>query len=211
MSILIRNNTDFKGQHLRVDHAAKNKKVFFNSKSFSLKRYLLLFYFSILNKILFSLVIYHSVSTLKQVSIKLNPIKIKIKFLYFLDVEEESLRNYFSVCGVIENIRLVRDSKTLQGKGIGYVTFQVSYWHNCIITIFNAWISNPSRTKVQLTLLCAWMERSSWIESWDWKSLWRRRKLFPLPKTIPKPQGPSQRLIFFIFLSVHKMVRLFIH
>ena len=31
ISILIRNNTEFKGQHLRVDRAAKNKKVFFNS------------------------------------------------------------------------------------------------------------------------------------------------------------------------------------
>jgi RNA recognition motif-containing protein len=39
------------------------------------------------------------------------------------NAEEEALRNHFSKCGEITKVRLVRDSKTLVGKGFGYVTF----------------------------------------------------------------------------------------
>ena len=36
---------------------------------------------------------------------------------------EEDVRAHFSICGKIENVRLVRDPKTYLGKGIGYVMF----------------------------------------------------------------------------------------
>ena len=38
-------------------------------------------------------------------------------------VSEEEVRAQFADCGTIENVRLVRDSKTHLGKGIGYVMF----------------------------------------------------------------------------------------
>lgn len=38
-------------------------------------------------------------------------------------VKEEDLRYHFSECGEILNVRVVRDSKTFLGKGIGYVQF----------------------------------------------------------------------------------------
>ena len=38
-------------------------------------------------------------------------------------LSEEELRSYFEDCGKIENIRLIRDSKTYLGKGIGYIMF----------------------------------------------------------------------------------------
>ena len=37
--------------------------------------------------------------------------------------EEEALRNHFSPCGAITNVRIVRDSKTLVGKGFAFVAF----------------------------------------------------------------------------------------
>lgn len=42
------------------------------------------------------------------------------------DVEEEPLRQHFDDCGKIENVRIVRDPKTLLGKGFGFVSFEVS-------------------------------------------------------------------------------------
>lgn len=39
------------------------------------------------------------------------------------NAEEEVLRNHFSECGEITNVRIVRDPKTLVGKGFAYVTF----------------------------------------------------------------------------------------
>ena len=44
------------------------------------------------------------------------------------DVEEESLRRHFTVCGNITNVRVIRDQKTGAGKGFGYVTFMVINW-----------------------------------------------------------------------------------
>lgn len=38
--------------------------------------------------------------------------------------DEEKLREIFSVCGEIENIRIVRDSKSGVGKGFGFITFK---------------------------------------------------------------------------------------
>jgi len=43
------------------------------------------------------------------------------------DIEEEPLRQHFSVCGAITNVRVIRDQKTGAGKGFGYVTFEVMY------------------------------------------------------------------------------------
>ncbi|CAG8580455.1 13608_t:CDS:2 [Gigaspora margarita] len=40
------------------------------------------------------------------------------------DAEEEMLWNHFENCGEIENVRIVRDSKTNVGKGIAYVQFK---------------------------------------------------------------------------------------
>jgi len=43
--------------------------------------------------------------------------------LHFATNEEE-LRAYFKSCGVIDNIRVIRDSETHVGKGIAYITFK---------------------------------------------------------------------------------------
>ncbi|RKP20944.1 hypothetical protein ROZALSC1DRAFT_5348, partial [Rozella allomycis CSF55] len=40
------------------------------------------------------------------------------------NVKEESLWQYFSSCGDIVNVRVVRDKATSVGKGIAYVEFQ---------------------------------------------------------------------------------------
>ncbi|CAG8609293.1 14136_t:CDS:2 [Dentiscutata heterogama] len=40
------------------------------------------------------------------------------------DAEEEMLWNHFENCGEIENVRIIRDSKTNVGKGIAYVQFK---------------------------------------------------------------------------------------
>ncbi|KAJ1676975.1 Nucleolar protein 12, partial [Spiromyces aspiralis] len=40
------------------------------------------------------------------------------------DEEEENVWNHFSTCGIVENVRLVRDPKTNLGKGFGYVQFR---------------------------------------------------------------------------------------
>ncbi|KAF6004035.1 hypothetical protein F1559_000493 [Cyanidiococcus yangmingshanensis] len=39
------------------------------------------------------------------------------------DANEEEIRNLFSDCGPITNVRIVRDSQTSMGKGFAYVTF----------------------------------------------------------------------------------------
>jgi RNA recognition motif-containing protein len=39
------------------------------------------------------------------------------------NAEEEALRSHFNQCGEITNVRVVRDPKTLVGKGFAYVTF----------------------------------------------------------------------------------------
>lgn len=39
------------------------------------------------------------------------------------NVDEEKLREVFNICGEIENVRVVRDSKSGIGKGFGFVTF----------------------------------------------------------------------------------------
>ena len=41
------------------------------------------------------------------------------------DIEEEPIRQHFSVCGAVTNVRVIRDQKTGAGKGFGYVTFVV--------------------------------------------------------------------------------------
>jgi len=41
------------------------------------------------------------------------------------DIEEESIRQHFAICGSITNVRVIRDQKTGAGKGFGYVTFLV--------------------------------------------------------------------------------------
>lgn len=38
---------------------------------------------------------------------------------------EEAVRQFFSSCGEVDNVRLVRDKKTNLGKGFGYVLFRV--------------------------------------------------------------------------------------
>lgn len=38
-------------------------------------------------------------------------------------IKEEQLRQHFSECGDIQNVRVVRDPQTFLGKGIGYVQF----------------------------------------------------------------------------------------
>lgn len=40
------------------------------------------------------------------------------------NIEEDSIRTHFEDCGVIENVRVIRDSYTGIGKGFGYITFQ---------------------------------------------------------------------------------------
>ncbi|KAL3873562.1 hypothetical protein ACJMK2_036661 [Sinanodonta woodiana] len=40
------------------------------------------------------------------------------------DIEEEAIRNHFHECGMIENVRVIRDRKTGLGKGFCYVLFQ---------------------------------------------------------------------------------------
>ena len=39
------------------------------------------------------------------------------------DAKEEELRSFLSSAGKIENVRIVRDKFTHQGKGMGYVKF----------------------------------------------------------------------------------------
>ena len=46
------------------------------------------------------------------------------------DIEEESVRQQFSVCGTITNVRVIRDRTTGAGKGFGYVTFMVTLRHS---------------------------------------------------------------------------------
>lgn len=41
------------------------------------------------------------------------------------DTEEEPLRQVFVECGDVEDIRIVRDSKTSAGKGFGFILFKV--------------------------------------------------------------------------------------
>jgi len=41
------------------------------------------------------------------------------------DVEEESVREHFTVCGDISDVRVIRDRTTGAGKGFGYVNFVV--------------------------------------------------------------------------------------
>jgi len=43
------------------------------------------------------------------------------------DIEEEPVRQHFTVCGAITNVRIIRDQKTGAGKGFGYVTFAVMF------------------------------------------------------------------------------------
>ena len=50
-----------------------------------------------------------------------------------LDIEEELVRQHFSVCGAITNVRVIRDQKTGAGKGFGYVTFVVTCDIYCIV------------------------------------------------------------------------------
>ena len=40
------------------------------------------------------------------------------------DLEDESLWQHFEGCGSIESVRIIRDSKTQHGKGIGYIQFK---------------------------------------------------------------------------------------
>lgn len=47
---------------------------------------------------------------------------------FVIDVSEEDLRQHFTDCGDIEDIRLVRDKATGIGKGFGYVRFKVSVY-----------------------------------------------------------------------------------
>jgi nucleolar protein 12 len=41
-----------------------------------------------------------------------------------LNIEDEALWEHLSSCGTIESVRIIRDSKTQQGKGFGYIQFQ---------------------------------------------------------------------------------------
>lgn len=52
----------------------------------------------------------------------------KCVFVGNMDFEEseESLWRHFSTCGKVENVRIVRDTKTNMGKGFGYVQFKDS-------------------------------------------------------------------------------------
>ena len=43
-----------------------------------------------------------------------------------VDMEEDTVRSHFADCGTIDNIRIVRDSKTSLGKGFCYINFNVS-------------------------------------------------------------------------------------
>lgn len=47
------------------------------------------------------------------------------QFLRRVDMEEKSLNEFFSPCGDVVNIRIIRDSRTGVGKGFGYVLFKV--------------------------------------------------------------------------------------
>ena len=42
------------------------------------------------------------------------------------DAQEEKLWSHFESCGEIENVRVVRDSKTNVGKGFAYVQFKAN-------------------------------------------------------------------------------------
>jgi len=44
----------------------------------------------------------------------------------YADIEEETVRQHFTVCGAITNVRVIRDPMTGAGKGFGYVTFAVN-------------------------------------------------------------------------------------
>lgn len=43
------------------------------------------------------------------------------------DAKEETLREHFVDCGVVENVRIIRDKKTGLGKGFGYINFEESH------------------------------------------------------------------------------------
>lgn len=43
-----------------------------------------------------------------------------------VDTEEEPLRQAFVECGDVEDVRIVRDSKTGAGKGFGFILFKVT-------------------------------------------------------------------------------------
>ena len=42
------------------------------------------------------------------------------------DTEEEPLRQAFVECGDVEDVRIVRDSRTGAGKGFGFILFKVT-------------------------------------------------------------------------------------
>ena len=46
-------------------------------------------------------------------------------FNYVTDAENEDLREHFSDCGSIENVRIIRDKMSGMGKGFGYIKFEV--------------------------------------------------------------------------------------
>lgn len=43
------------------------------------------------------------------------------------DIKEEVLSKFFSLCGEVQNVRVIRDSITGIGKGFGYILFKVQY------------------------------------------------------------------------------------
>ena len=39
-------------------------------------------------------------------------------------IKEEEIRKHFKACGVIKNVRVIRDKETHEGKGFGYIYFE---------------------------------------------------------------------------------------
>ena len=61
--------------------------------------------------------------------------KLILELFSTLDITENELWDHFQDCGEIENVRVIRDSKTGMGKGFGYIKFQVWLSYEFVLVI----------------------------------------------------------------------------